>query len=377
MAHRVRLVGTLGRAFVLIVVGLLAPTWAAAQVSCPDSGVRVNQVGRYAYHNANRNNNGVCTNAVGIPQNGLRVFSSWANCQNNQFVLVGEQNASGFFADSIICPDCIARTANRVTVADGQSVAVNAYFGMDGGTAKVRYQATLRMLAPNANGFKGCRIENAVLTGSGFGGDAIVPTAQLSALSANGDNTFTTNITLSESSTDFDVTDLNLTNATAVLTGSGSQYSAVITPTAQGQFSVQVKRFAFSDAASNPNTAASNQVVATFDSIAPTVTITGLPATFQGVQTLIANIGFSESVIGVAANDLIVTNGTVTNLTGSGSTYVATIQTNGSGDLSVQFKANGASDAAGNGNVVSATVTVSDSTIAFTQTVIADFMIKR
>ena len=49
---------------------------AAAQVSCPNSSVRSDQVGWFAYSNAERGT-ASCTSTAAIPSNGLRAFSSW------------------------------------------------------------------------------------------------------------------------------------------------------------------------------------------------------------------------------------------------------------------------------------------------------------
>ena len=67
---------------------------------------------------------------------------------------------------------------------------------------------------------------------------------------------------------------------------------------------------------------------------------------------------FNEAVTGFALTDLTVTNGTASNLTGSGTTYTADITPNGQGDLVIGVAAGVAQDAATNNNSAATNVTV-------------------
>lgn len=62
---------------------------------------------------------------------------------------------------------------------------------------------------------------------------------------------------------------------------------------------------------------------------------------------------FSESVSGFALSDLLLTNGTASGLSGSGSAYTFTITPTAQGTLSVSVPADIASDAADNNNLAS------------------------
>ena len=207
--------------------------------------------------------------------------------------------------------------------------------------------------------------------------DGTAPTVSIAAFTGalNGDQTAV--ITLSEDSTDFVLADLTLTNATATLSGSGTSYTVVLTPVADGPVALSVGVGTFSDAAGNTNAVASNEVTTTYDGTAPTVSIATTTTHFSGAGTFDVAATFSEEVMGFDANDIAVTNGSVTNVTGSGADYVATIAATGSGDVEISVPAGTAVDAAGNASLASNTLSISSATVAETQTVIAQFMYTR
>ena len=206
-----------------------------------------------------------------------------------------------------------------------------------------------------------------------FVGDDTPPTISVGALSGPTNRAYTATITLSEDSTDFGVTDLTLNNATATLTGSGSNYSATLTPDADGTVSLSVATGAFTDAAGNANEA-SNTVSAVFDGTAPTVRISGAPETLAGDMPFSVTVTFSESVTGFAADDISTTNATVTGLSGGGASYVTMLRASGTGNIQVSIPANGATDAAGNGNLASNQIMIEDFTVERTQELIASYM---
>lgn len=106
-----------------------------------------------------------------------------------------------------------------------------------------------------------------------FAGDTTAPTVSIAAFAGALNGPQTAVITLSEPSTNFVVGDLTLTNATATLTGSGTSYTAVLTAIADGSVALSVGAGTFTDAVGNDNTV-SNEVTATVDTLAPTVTLT-------------------------------------------------------------------------------------------------------
>ena len=85
-------------------------------------------------------------------------------------------------------------------------------------------------------------------------------------------STDTITFTLSEPSTNFATADVTVTGGTlSPLVGSGAVYTATFTPAAdlRGNASVSVAAAAFTDAAGNPNVAASPLSI-TIDTVAPT-----------------------------------------------------------------------------------------------------------
>lgn len=110
------------------------------------------------------------------------------------------------------------------------------------------------------------------VSGQGGGGDVTRPTVSIGALVADGDD-YTASITLSEpagNGTALEVGDLLLTNATATLSGSGTSFTATLTPLADGLVSLSIPAGAFTDDAGNENLP-SNTVQATYTAPPPTV----------------------------------------------------------------------------------------------------------
>ena len=203
--------------------------------------------------------------------------------------------------------------------------------------------------------------------------DGTPPTITIGALSGPSAGTYTASITLSEPSTDFVAGDLTLTNATATLSGSGTSYTATLTPVADGQIALSVGAGSFTDAAGNDNTA-SNEVTAVFDGTPPTVSITDAPSTVNALTSFTVTITFSEDVTGFDSSDINVSNATVSTLTGSGSAYQAQLTASGGGPVSLVVPADVAFDPGNNGNLASNSVSIADVTVEQTQQLIASFM---
>ncbi|WP_459782500.1 Ig-like domain-containing protein, partial [Photobacterium sp. R1] len=102
-------------------------------------------------------------------------------------------------------------------------------------------------------------------------------------------------------------------------TGSGTSYSATFTPDADSTSgaTVDVAASVFTDAAGNGNTAAS-QLAISVDTLQPMVTITSDKATLKQGETAALTFTLSESSSDFAAGDVIVSGGTLSNFTGSG-----------------------------------------------------------
>nr|WP_329626331.1 Ig-like domain-containing protein [Planktothrix agardhii] len=94
----------------------------------------------------------------------------------------------------------------------------------------------------------------------------------------------------------------------------------------------------------------------TADTTAPTATLAStavapVNAPFNVTAT------FSESVNGFIDSDLSVTNGTISNFTGSGANYTFTVTPTANGTVTVNLPASGATDAAGNNNTAAKPLT--------------------
>lgn len=126
--------------------------------------------------------------------------------------------------------------------------------------------------------------------------DLTPPTASIAALTGALNGPQTALITLSEASTDFALGSLTLTNATAVLSGSGASYIAVLTPVTDGTVALSVGVGAFSDLAGDDNDVASNEVSSTADLTPPTPTLTY--ASYTRIDVFTATITFDEPVTG-------------------------------------------------------------------------------
>ena len=198
---------------------------------------------------------------------------------------------------------------------------------------------------------------------------------------------FPLTITFDEDVTDFTVDDLRIqpqTRATATqVTGSGTTYTATITPNADqdGSVTVRVKANAATDEAGNRSQISDPTSAIPIDTMAPTATIDGIPSGTEN-DAFDLTIDFSEDVTGFAREDLEIFQSTpnlatVTGVTGSGREYTATItpRANKDGNMRVRVKADAVTDAAGNGNARSnQTSLVQIDTIAPTATITAPTM---
>src|SRR6476661_6261343 len=187
--------------------------------------------------------------------------------------------------------------------------------------------------------------------------DTVVPTVALTSASPTTTNApFLVTATFSESVTGFIASDVNLTNSTiSNFTGSGTTYNFTVTPTASAPITADVLAARATDTAGNNNTAAT-QLTRTADITAPTVTLTSASPTATNAPFLVTAT-FSESVTGFSASDVNLTNSTISNFTGSGTTYNFTVTPNADGNVTVNVPAAIATDTAGNNNIAATQLT--------------------
>ncbi len=134
-----------------------------------------------------------------------------------------------------------------------------------------------------------------------------------------------------------------------------SSYALTLADVGQG-ISVQVS---YTDGGETSESLVSGATAAVvpLDNIPPTVTISdNAPGTATGPVTY--TLSFSEPVSGLASNDFSVTNGSVTSVTGTDSSYnvVVTPTTGVEGTLSLALRAGAVTDLSGNPNAVASAV---------------------
>ncbi|MDO8659539.1 MAG: Ig-like domain-containing protein [Candidatus Parcubacteria bacterium] len=119
--------------------------------------------------------------------------------------------------------------------------------------------------------------------------------------------------TLSESSVNFASGDVSVAGGLlSAFAGSGTSYTATFTPTDNSTTlaTIDVATPTFTDAAGNPNTAATQKTM-TVDTIAPTVTVTMSDVTLTVGETAVITFTFSEAPTGFTTDDVTVANGTI------------------------------------------------------------------
>ncbi|MGF1759504.1 tandem-95 repeat protein [Photobacterium sagamiensis] len=167
----------------------------------------------------------------------------------------------------------------------------------------------------------------------------------------NVNGAFTVAFTLSESSSDFAISDVAVSGGTlSNFTGSGSSYSATVTPSAEGAVTVDVAADSISDAAGNLNTAAT-QLSRTYDATLPRPVITSSANAITNTD-FVADIDFGEAVTGFALDKISVVNASLSKLAHQGEgRYQVTVTPDSDGTVSINIAAGTATDSAGNSNL--------------------------
>jgi hypothetical protein len=94
--------------------------------------------------------------------------------------------------------------------------------------------------------------------------------------------------------------------------------------------------------------------VYTIDKTVPTLSISSTASNPTSTSPIPMTATFSESVTGFTAADVVITNGTLSNFSGSGATYTFDVTPTTGGTVAANVGANSAQDAAGNGNTATA-----------------------
>ena len=194
--------------------------------------------------------------------------------------------------------------------------------------------------------------------------DTVRPAVELTSSTPNpfnANDTFTVTATFSEPVTNFTAASLTVSNG-SVSEVSASQdpetanrvFTATITPTADGEISVQVAANVVADAAGNGNEA-SETLTRTCDITRPTVTLTSsLTEKYFKSGNFTVEATFSKAVTNFTASLITVVNGTVGSVSASSDcTYTFTVTPIADGPVTVQIADHKAANEAGNWNEAS------------------------
>ena len=188
--------------------------------------------------------------------------------------------------------------------------------------------------------------------------DTEAPGVSISVPSGTQTGAFSVTITFTESVSGFTQSDLSLSGtASASITGwsttDNTTYTATITPTSSGSVTLNINADVATDAANNPNTAATLQTVTVnVDTESPDVTVSVPSGVQNGAFSV--TITFTETVSGFTQSDVSL-NGSAASITAwsansNNTIYTATITPTASGTVTIGVAANVATDAANNQN---------------------------
>ena len=179
--------------------------------------------------------------------------------------------------------------------------------------------------------------------------DSISPTTTvvIDGTSPSNASSLDVTVSFSEEVVGFAEEDLVVVNGSVSNFASGiGGYTFQVTPTSDGEVSVSVASGAATDVAGNDNQTGSSSIIS--DRTAPIASISSGEADPTNAVTITFGITFSEDVTGLTTDDLTIDNGTITGLSGSGSTYQVNVSPTADGLVTLSLLTEGTADAAGN-----------------------------
>ena len=165
-------------------------------------------------------------------------------------------------------------------------------------------------------------------------------------------------------------------NVNSVSCSTSRHCRMVFVPTGTGDVSGVLKRWAVNDQQSNYNLETAMGTIP-FDTIAPTVTIGGLPKSISGLDAIPITIDFSEPVTGFTDADITITGASLAGLSGKGQNFTAKLTPTGRGDITISIPAKVAFDRAGNGNIATRSMASTNMIVAEAQDKAAETMATR
>ena len=170
-----------------------------------------------------------------------------------------------------------------------------------------------------------------------------ITASEVSDGDTSSDSSLSLTFTTSASTTDFAAGDVSVSGGTlSNFSGSGTTYTATFTPTAQGATTIDVASSTFTDASTGVDNTAATQFNWTY-STAPTIAITASEVSDGGTSSdssLSLTFTASQSTTNFAAGDVVVSGGTLSNFSGSGTTYTATFTPSAEGATTIDVAAN-------------------------------------
>ena len=170
-----------------------------------------------------------------------------------------------------------------------------------------------------------------------------ITASEVSDGDTSSDSSLSLTFTTSASTTDFAAGDVSVSGGTlSNFSGSGTTYTATFTPTAQGATTIDVASSTFTDASTGVDNTAATQFNWTY-STAPTIAITASEVSdgdTSSDSSLSLTFTASQSTTNFAAGDVVVSGGTLSNFSGSGTTYTATFTPSAEGATTIDVAAN-------------------------------------
>ncbi len=261
-------------------------------------------------------------------------------------------------------------SATNMTRVDATHYTYTFTVGTGNGAATVSLSAG-KDLAGNV-------VTSTPTSGATFTIDNTAPTVTINQASGQADPTMVSpvnfTVVFSEPVSDFATGDVTISGTAggtkiATVTGSGTTYNVAVTGmTTSGTVIAAIAAGAAHDAAGNANTASTasdNSVTYAPDTTPPSVVLSST-ATSPVNGTFPVTATFSETVTGFTASDINVTNGTVSNFSGSDAIYTFDVTPTAAGTVNVNIPAGAAQDTAGNPNTPAVTLSRTYDAEAFT-----------
>lgn len=179
---------------------------------------------------------------------------------------------------------------------------------------------------------------------------ALVPSLTTTAVSPIANMSFDVTIDFGETVTGFLASNLTVVNGTAsnLAGGAGGVYTATIDASSDGPVTVVVPTGAAKDVANN-DSLASAPLTVVVDTIVPAPALSSVASALTNQSTFIVEVDFMEPVTGFALDDVLLSSGTVDDLTDlDDGRYTIRVNDAADGPFSLSLRAAAAMDSAGN-----------------------------